>query len=124
MIGASPQVAIVDDEEPVRRGLERLLRSWGFRPEGFASGELFLESLATHRPDCLILDLHMPGMDGFAVLDRLSAMHAGIPVVIITGYDTPESRDRAERCGVAGYMRKPLDGQALADTIRASIGTP
>jgi FixJ family two-component response regulator len=118
---ASPQVAIVDDEEPVRRGLERLLRSWGFGAEGFASGELFLASLGTRRPDCIILDLHMPGMDGFAVLDRLAATRPRIPVVIITGYDTTETRERAERSGIGAYLRKPLDGQALADAVHASI---
>ena len=62
----------MDDEEPVRRALKRLLVSSGITVEAFASGAEFLDSLATRRPDCLVLDLHMPGLSGFDVQARLA----------------------------------------------------
>lgn len=120
----SPKVAVVDDEEPVRRGLERLLKTSGYTVESFASGDSFLASLPTRQPDCLVLDLHMPDLDGFAVLARLAELGTRIRIVVITGYDTPESRDRALRNGVAAYLRKPLDGDVLLGAIRGSLGTP
>src|SRR5215208_2410108 len=67
-----PTVAIVDDEEPVRRALKRLMVSSGITVEAFASGAEFLDSLATRRPDCLVLDLNMPGLSGFDVQARLA----------------------------------------------------
>jgi FixJ family two-component response regulator len=67
-----PTVALVDDEEAVRRALKRLMVSSGITVEAFASGAEFLDSLATRRPDCLVLDLNMPGLSGFDVQARLA----------------------------------------------------
>ena len=112
-------IAVVDDEDSVRRARGRLLRSTGLDVEVFASGAAFLDSLRERVPSCVVLDLHMPGVDGWAVRDRLAAEHPGVPVVIITGRDTPESRRRAEGASVAAYLRKPVDGAVLLDAIRA-----
>lgn len=112
---------MVDDEETVRRALERFLRGSGYSVRCFASGAAFLESLGTQRPDCLVLDIHMPQLDGFEVCSRLVAMSPSIPVVFITGYDTPETRERAERAGASAYLRKPVDGAVLLDAIRLAM---
>ena len=88
-----PLVAIVDDEEPIRKALTRLLRSAGLDVESFPSGGDFLASLPNHRPDCVVLDLHMPVVSGFDVQTRLA--DSGVPVVIITGHDSDETRARA-----------------------------
>lgn len=112
---------MIDDEEPVRRALGRLLDSAGYAAEVFASGKAFLDSLATRRPDCILLDLHMPEMDGFAVLKGLPRPPHQPPVIIITGYDTAETRDRLHAAGIAAFVRKPFDGQQLVDSIQAAV---
>jgi FixJ family two-component response regulator len=117
----SPTVAIVDDEEPVRRALQRLMVSAGITVESFASGAEFLRSLATRRPDCLVLDLHMPGLNGFDVQARLRQSRDPPPVVVITGHDTAESKRRVIDGGAAAYLRKPVDDQVLLDAVAAAV---
>ncbi len=117
-------VAIVDDEESVRTALRRLLRSAGLDVQTFATGSEFLESLKPGRPDCVILDLHMPQINGFAVLSRLKELHNEVPVVAITGHDTPEARERALAGGAKAYLRKPVDDKSLLSAIEsASAGS-
>ena len=115
-----PLVAVVDDEEPVRRALERLLKSAGIETEAFASGDALLANLERRRPDCVVLDLHMPAMSGFEVQRFLTAREPRIPVVVLTGQDTAESQERALAGGAAAYLRKPVDGDALLDAVLAS----
>jgi FixJ family two-component response regulator len=69
-------LAVVDDDEDVRVALVRLVSSAGFAGEAFASGAAFLHSVAYHEPDCVVLDLHMPGMSGFDVQGALAVAHA------------------------------------------------
>ena len=115
-----PLVAIVDDEEPIRKALTRLLRSGGLDVESFPSGSEFLESLSAHRPDCVVLDLHMPVVNGFEVQARL--VEFGVPVVIITGHDSDETRARALAGRPAAYLRKPVNDQVLLDAIELALG--
>lgn len=120
-IPAPVRVAIVDDEENVRRASARLLRAAGFDVDTFPSGAEFLASLSQRRPDCLMLDLHMPEMDGIAVAHGLANAGHMLPVIIVTGHDTTEDRERAEVLGVYAFLRKPIDGDRLIDTIQAAI---
>ena len=113
-------MAIVDDEEPIRKALTRLLRSDGLDVESFPSGSEFLESLPAHRPDCVVLDLHMPVVNGFEVQARL--VEFGVPVVIITGHDSDETRARALAGRPAAYLRKPVNDQVLLDAIELALG--
>ncbi len=118
-------VAVVDDDEPVRRALARLIRSLGFEAEVFSSGEDFLAALPTRRPDCVVLDLNMPGVDGFGVQARMAEARMRIPVIVITGHDSPEAQARALGGGAAAYLRKPLDADVLREAIReAVLGSP
>lgn len=114
-------VAIVDDEEPIRKALKRLLRSAGMNVETFPSGVEFLESLATQLPDCVVLDLHMPAINGFDVQARLAQSGVNVPVVIITGHDSDETRDRALSGFPVAYLRKPVNDQALLDAIELAL---
>jgi len=114
-------IAVVDDEEPVRIALRRLLRSASLDAETFPSGVEFLESLKTHQPDCIVLDLHMPLIDGFCVQARLREAGFRLPVVVITGNDSAEFRERALACGASAFLLKPVDDQALMDAITAAI---
>lgn len=121
MIRAVPLIAVVDDEESVGRALGRLLRSAGLDAETFLSGNEFLETLQDHRPDCIVLDLHMPKVDGFQVQARLAVADFRIPVIAITGHDTPESETRALEGGAVAYLRKPVDAETLLGTIAEAI---
>jgi FixJ family two-component response regulator len=115
-------IAVVDDEPAVCKALERLLRAAKFEVSTFCSGTAFLESLSNRRPDCVVLDLHMPGVNGFEVQSKLVNDPAGaIGVVIITAHDSTESQERAMAAGAVAYLRKPVDAQPLLEAIRAAI---
>jgi FixJ family two-component response regulator len=114
-------VAVVDDEEAVRMALRRLLRSANLNVETFSSGAEFLESVKGHQPDCVVLDLHMPQVGGFAVQARLAEAGLRLPTVVITGHDSDETRERALAGGAAAYLRKPVDDQALLDAITEAV---
>jgi FixJ family two-component response regulator len=117
----APLLAVVDDDADVRVALTRLVSSAGFAVETFASGAEFLHSIRDHEPDCVVLDLHMPEMNGFDVQSVLVGGHSSVPVVVITGHDTPESRARAIRLGAKDYLRKPVNDEALLAAIGAAI---
>ena len=105
----------------MRIALRRLLRSAGLDVETFPSGVEFLESLLTRRPDCVLLDLHMPLMNAFEVQARLAESSAPVPVVIITGHDSTETRDRALAGRPVAYLRKPVNDQTLLDAIELAL---
>jgi FixJ family two-component response regulator len=117
-----PLVAVVDDEVPVLKALERLLRSARFKVATFETGAAFLESLKTRLPDCVVLDLHMPGMSALDVLAQLNADQPGkVAVIVMTAHDTPNSQQRALESGASAYLRKPVDAPSLLGAIRAAI---
>jgi FixJ family two-component response regulator len=122
MAKGAPLLAVVDDDADVRVALTRLVSSAGFAVETFASGAEFLHSVLDHEPDCVVLDLHMPEMSGFDVQSALAGGHAAVPVVVITGHDTPESRARAMRLGAKDYLCKPVNDEALLAAIGTAIG--
>ena len=123
MTEVSVLVAVVDDEESVRRALGRLISSAGFGVETFCSGADFLDSIHQQRPDCVVLDIRMPHMDGFDVQRALTKANDLIPVVVITGDDSPESRTCAFKWGAKAYLRKPVDEAILLAAIRGACAS-
>jgi FixJ family two-component response regulator len=117
-----PYVAIVDDEEPVRKALRRLLRASGLDAESYAGGKEFLDASVLREPDCVLLDLHMPRMSGLQVLQALHAARRNVPVIVITAHDAPETRQQCLAAGATAYLRKPLEEHELLDTITAALG--
>jgi FixJ family two-component response regulator len=117
-----PVIAVVDDEDSVRKAVLRVLRAAGFCARGFASGADFLDSWHFDRPDCLVLDLQMPGLSGMEVQKSLVSAGAQFPIVIITAHDAPSVREECIRQGAAAYLCKPLDiGALLHEVERFSI---
>jgi FixJ family two-component response regulator len=116
------RVAVIDDDASVRKALKRLLRAANLDADVFASGREFLDSLPSGRPDCLVLDLHMPGMNGLDVQRHLTQEGLRVPVVVITGHDEPQIRAQCLSAGAAAYLRKPLDDEALLDAIHRAAG--
>jgi FixJ family two-component response regulator len=122
MLGITARVAVVDDEEPVRTGLSRLLRSVGYETSVYASGPDFLESLTGGEPDCVVLDLSMPGMSGHEVMGQMRSRGSCATVVIITGREAPGDRNRALGAGAKAFLRKPIDDSDLISAIEKAIG--
>lgn len=114
-------VAVVDDEDSVRIALERVLRACGMQVVTFPGGSEFLTALETLRPQCVVLDLHMPKLSGFEVLEILMGAPSRPPVVVVTGHDSPEARSRALAWGAAAYLTKPIDDSLLLDEIAAAV---
>ena len=115
-------VYLVDDDESVRRSLQRLLRSAGFEVKAFSSGENFLETEKFDIKACVVVDIRMPGLTGFDVQEKLASMGIRIPVITVSAFDDAETRERARKLGAVAFFRKPVDGQALIDAIHWATG--
>jgi FixJ family two-component response regulator len=118
----APVIAIVDDNPSVRRALHRLVRSAGYPVQAFASAHEFLDSLPGRRPACLVLDIHLNGMSGFDLQERLALDEVDVPVIFISAHDDAPTRERIERSGAAAHLWKPVDERALLGAIRRVIG--
>ena len=93
--------------------------------DSFASGDAFLEALSSipsYRPDCVILDVQMPGLNGLEVQRRLA--DSGMPVIFITAHDEFDVRERAMAAGALAYQRQPFDDELFVKTVHAAIGVP
>jgi FixJ family two-component response regulator len=119
------RVAIVDDEVGVRNALKRLLLSSDLDAETFPTGQAFIDSLAVRRPDCVVLDLHMPQLSGLDVLKRIATEGLNVPSVVLTAHDEPGARVQCLAAGAQAYLTKPLDEQtllaAIAGAAKASL---
>jgi FixJ family two-component response regulator len=122
----STHVAVVDDEAGMRRAVGRLLRASGFRVTSFPSAEAFLARDPPDAPDCLVLDIRMPGMSGTDLQMTLAARGEAIPTVVITAQDDPRTRARSLAAGAAAYLTKPFDECELIGAIQQALagGSP
>ncbi|MBR0696628.1 response regulator transcription factor [Bradyrhizobium lablabi] len=118
MAEASLLIAIVDDDPAVLKGLSRLLRSHAFRVLTYGSGREFLAALPAGLPDCLIVDLQMPEMNGLELQRHLASSGIKIPTILITAYDDDALRDHG---GLVASLRKPLQQQALFEAIDRAV---
>ena len=118
----NPLIAVVDDDPSVRKSLERLLKAASFEATTFASARDFLErGELTPAPECLILDIHLGGMNGFELYEHLAAAGSAVPVIFITAYDDAPTRERARKIGLSGYLRKPFEQHALLGAIYRAL---
>lgn len=120
-MSARHRIAVVDDNHSVRKALQRLLRSVNLDADAYGSGREFLDALGDARPDCLVLDLQMPEMNGFELQQHLAESGIHLPVVVITGHDEPGMRAQCMAAGASTYLRKPLDDKVLLDAINTAI---
>ena len=112
----APIIAIVDDDASVRRALQRLVESAGYTVQTFASAREFLDWLPQGKAACLVLDVHMDGMSGLELQQRLA-----VPVIFITAHDDALTLERIKKARAAGHLRKPIDEQAVLDAIRKAV---
>jgi RNA polymerase sigma factor (sigma-70 family) len=121
-VGTPPIVFVIDDDDSVRRGLERLLRSVGLEVEAFASSREFIARAQPDRPACIVLDLRLPGASGLEVQETLARAGREIPIIFISGYADVASSVRALKAGAIDFLQKPFSDQALLDIVHEALG--
>ena len=121
MTGNQTIVMIVDDDDSIRKAVRRLMKSYGFAVETFASAEEFLGSDRLAKTSCLILDVHMPGMNGLELQKRLVASGSVVPIIFITAFTDDCARAQAMNAGAAGYLAKPFSDDELLNCIHAVL---
>lgn len=115
-------VAIVDDDPGVRKALQRLLRVHGLDTVVHESGMDFLQSPELHEVECLILDMHMPGMSGVEVLEEVKVAATKLPVVLMTGRYEVDFAQRSLDAGASAFLRKPFEESELLRAIETATG--
>ena len=115
-------VYLIDDDESVRRALQRLLRSAGLDVKAFSSAKEFLENADLGERACIVLDIQMRGLTGFDLQERLASKGIRIPVIAVSAHDDAKTRERARDLGATAFFRKPVDGEALIDAIKWAMG--
>ena len=116
------RVDIVDDDASVRKALVRLLTSIGLRSNSYGSARIYLESADLELTDCLLLDLHLPGMSGIELLEHLSEVAPSLPVICMNGRDEPMIDQRLAAAGIRWKLRKPFDEAELFEALSTLIG--
>ena len=116
-----PVVCIVDDDPAIRRALGRLIESVGLQVEQFATPAEFLDPGPAGEVGCLVLDVQLPGMDGFELHDRMIDAGNGVPVIFITAHPNAHARAKARREDVVAFLEKPFDDQTLFDALETAL---
>ena len=120
MIAEKMMVYIVDDDESVCRALKILLRTFGFEAETFNSAKSFFDAASEDDCGCLLLDINMPEMDGWAAQRKVIALGSKRPVIFISAEKSDIATDRALQAGAVGFLQKPVNGQTLVDLINST----
>lgn len=112
-------IYILDDDESICRALKTFLMTYEFNVKTFTSAKSFFDTVPSDAPGCLILDIRMPVLDGWAVQKRILDSGSKRPIIFISA-DNQDYADRALKVGAVGFLQKPVDGQALVDLIEAN----
>jgi DNA-binding NtrC family response regulator len=123
MVDAEPMVYVVDDDQSVREGVAGLIRSAGLRTRTFASGEEFLATSRPCVPSCLVLDVNLPGLSGLDLQQELAKTPPPVPIIFLTGHGDIPMTVRAVKAGAANFLTKPVDDEALLNSIRHCIAS-
>ncbi|MBY0417206.1 MAG: response regulator [Pararheinheimera sp.] len=114
-------VIVVEDEEPVRTALVRLLESADYTVRGFASGADFLNSTMPDTPACLLLDMQMPDTTGMDIIEQLASKEVRMPVIFITGYGSIPLSVQAMKLGAREFLTKPVCPDALLAAVAEAL---
>jgi len=115
------QIYIVDDDESVCRALSILLVTYGFTVDTYTCAEDFFNAVPNSAPGCLLLDIHMPGLDGWETQQRLIKSGSNLPVIIMSADKNYGLNKKAIKAGAVGYLQKPFNDQALVDLINVAV---
>lgn len=119
--GNTALVVIVDDDDAVRDSLKLLLETDDIDVLTYASGEEFLANCPHNRCDCVMLDIHLPGVSGIGVLQKLAAEGCQDPVILMTAKPSEAVRVEAQRAGAIALLMKPLDDAQLFDALHLGL---
>jgi FixJ family two-component response regulator len=122
MSEAAPVVFVVDDDPSVRRAIKRLVESVGLRVDLFGSAQEFLRSERPNSPNCLVLDIRLPGMSGLDFQRELAEAGIHIPIIFITAHGDIPMTVRAMKAGAVEFLTKPFRDQDLLDAIQQGLG--
>ena len=113
-------IYIVDDDESVCRALKTLLMTYDFNVKTFNSAQSFFDTIAPDEPGCLLLDIHMQGLDGWETQKKILASGSKRPVIFISAEKKDDATERALKVGAVGFLQKPVNGQTLVDLINSA----
>jgi FixJ family two-component response regulator len=116
-----PLISIVEDDDSLRNSLDNLIRSVGWRAQGFSSAEAFLSSNQARDTACLILDVRMPCMNGLELQRQMLASNWRIPIIFITSHADDDARPRAPEAGAVDFLYKPCREEDLLNAIDAAL---
>ncbi len=111
------QIYIVDDDDSVRRSLKALMVSYGFAADIFSSSEEFLAAVPKDTKGCLILDIHMPGLNGWDTQQRLDKEGYKLPVIVISADKDDAFKEKALKAGAVGFLQKPFEDHYLLHMV-------
>jgi len=114
-------VFVVDDDEFVREALETLIQVAGWHPLTFASADLFLACPAAHGPNCLVLDVNLPGLNGLELQSRIGRERGDMPIIFITGHGDVPTSVKAMKAGAVEFLTKPFGEDVLREAIAAAL---
>jgi len=118
---ASPIVFVVDDDISVRESLELLIQKQGWQPKTYSSAQEFLDCPRALVPNCLVLDVSLPGLNGLELQKRVALERTDMPIIFITGYgDVPKSVE-AMKAGAVEFLTKPFSHEVLLSAIRQAL---
>jgi len=120
----TPTVFVVDDDQPVRKALERLFQNIGWPVQTFASAEEFLQQDLAGVTGCVIVDVHLGRMRGFDLQAALGQRADPLPIILMTGVDDVEAEIEGRRLGAIAFFRKPFDVSGLIDVVGSCLGHP
>jgi FixJ family two-component response regulator len=118
---ATPIVFVVDDDISVRESLELLIRCEGWQPETFTSAKEFLDRPRALVPNCLILDVSLPGLNGLDLQNRVAVERSDMPIIFITGYGDIPMSVRAMKAGAVEFLTKPFSDEVLLNAVRQAL---
>jgi FixJ family two-component response regulator len=121
MIDNKPVVYIVDDDVSVRESLEGLIDEAGWRPSAFASAAEFLASAPATTPNCLVLDITLPDLNGLDVQTRIADERSDMPIIFITGFGDVPTTVRAMKAGAVEFLTKPFSDEVLLNAVRGAL---
>lgn len=117
-----PVIAVIEDDAAMREALSELLEVISLSCRAFDRAETFLAEFAPGKFDCLITDLHLPGMSGLDLQKKLNALGAGLPVIVVTSALDPMSETRSMEEGAFAYLTKPFNDKVLIGHVRTALG--
>lgn len=121
MLHLTPIVFVVDDDVSIRESLELLVRCEGWQPETFSSAQEFLDYPRVHIPNCLVLDVSLPGLNGLDLQRIVADERTDMPIIFITGYGDVPMTVQAMKAGAVEFLTKPFNDGVLLTAIRAAL---